>query len=59
MWQKKNQYYAKNGEYTMTNYSHTKSPNKFALWHFSENKGYFATQQEALDKFNQLTKGKT
>lgn len=53
-WQKMNEYYAKNGDYTMTQIPSVPYP--FGLYHQKTAIGYFATQTEALEKFKEITK---
>jgi hypothetical protein len=49
-----NDYYAKNGEYTLTNIPNVPFP--FGLYHKNQNIGHYATQKEALAKHKELTK---
>lgn len=56
-WQKINNYYAKNGDFTLTNASHTAAPKPFGLYRNNERIGHYKTQLEALEVFNNITKG--
>ncbi len=53
-WQKINDYYAKQGDYTMTHTSQP-VPKPIGLYQNNVAIGYYATIKEANDMFNQLT----
>lgn len=53
-WQKINDCYAKQGDYTMT-YTIQQVPKPIGLYRNNEVIGYYATSKEANDMFNQLT----
>ncbi len=53
-WQKINDYYAKQGDYTMTHTSQP-VPKPIGLYRNNVAIGYYATSKEANDMFNQLT----
>ena len=53
-WNKINQYYAQNGEFTLCKVGITKVT--YELWHKSTNLGIFTEQIDALKKFKELTK---
>ena len=52
MWTKINEYYLKNGDWTITKTGIETV--KYGLWQVSVNHGWFNSSKEAIDKWKQL-----